>query len=167
MTRLAALLVALAVISCGKKRIEGEDPDARKLPLINLPWVGPERYAPSMLQGRVVLVHFTATWCLPCLTDLETLEAMQKKHGAEGFQVIAIGMDLEGKKVLEPFAYHYRLPFPVLVADDRFRRGETRFGVISALPAYVLYNREGEAIAAWAGPANAPQLDEAISDAVR
>lgn len=169
MTRVAALLVAsVALLSCGPKRAEPPaDPDVKKLPLLDLPWVGPERYEPSMLQGRVVLLHFTATWCFPCLSELPSLEALQKKYGARGFQVIAIGMDIEEKKVLEPFAYHYRMPFPILVADDRYRNGETRFGRIISLPAYALYGKDGVAVAAWQGPAPFDKLEEAVLSALR
>lgn len=164
----AALLFAVLLFSCSPKRTgPAPDPDVRKLPLIDLPAVGPERYAPSMLQDRVVLIHFTATWCFPCLSELPSLETLQKRHGERGLQVIAIGLDLEGRTVLEPFAYHYRMPFPILVADDRFRNGETRFGRIISLPAYALYGRDGVAIAAWQGPAPFDKLEDAVLSALK
>lgn len=164
----AVLLVALTAAACGPKRLASKsDPDVKRLPAIDLLWVGPERYEPSMLQDRVVLLHFTATWCFPCLSELPNLELLQKKYGPRGFQIIAIGLDIEEKKVLEPFAYHYRMPFPILVGDERYRNGETRFGRIVALPAYALYGRDGMAIAAWQGPAPLTALDEAIVRALK
>lgn len=137
------------------------------LPRIELPAVGPQKYEPEMLRGRVVLLQFMATWCFPCLSELPTLEMLQKKYGADGFQVISIGMDIEGAKVLEPFAYKYELPWPVLVATDDYREGRTRFGQIGILPANLLFARDGQLITAWPGLANEAELEALVKKALR
>ncbi|MFL5318018.1 MAG: TlpA disulfide reductase family protein [Myxococcaceae bacterium] len=147
--RRAAFGLLLLLAACRHGDQVADDPDANKLPRIELPAVGAQDYSPDMLNGRVVLVHFTATWCFPCLEELPTMAALQNKYGSRGFQVIAIGMDREGRKVLEPFAYHYDLPFPVLVADEQYRNGQSRFGVIKVLPTNILFARDGNAIAGW------------------
>ena len=59
-----------------------------------LPSVGPTPLEWNRLPGRVVMVSFFATWCFPCLAELPTLVALQKEHGPQGFQVVAVGMDL-------------------------------------------------------------------------
>lgn len=167
MRLLAMGLLLSCVCACRHGESVPDDPDANKLPRIELPAVGPEDYDPSQLANRVVLVHFTASYCFPCLTEIPSLQTLQKKYGERGFQVIAIGMDLEGKKVLEPFAYHYKMPFPVLVADDDYRNGRSRFGRIPVLPATFLFARDGAVIAAWGGPANLPDVEKAVEAALR
>ena len=121
----------------------------------------------SPLEGKVVLVKFLATWCFPCLSELAQVEALQQRYGNRGFTVVAVGMDREGTLVLRPFAEHYHLSFPVVVADERMRAGETPFGLVSSLPTTVLLARDGRVLAAWQGVAPPEPQDELIEKALK
>jgi hypothetical protein len=46
----------------------------------------------------------------------------------------AVGMDLEGPQVVRPFADQLGLRFPVLIADDALRNGQTAFAKVWLLP---------------------------------
>jgi thiol-disulfide isomerase/thioredoxin len=127
-----------------------------------LPSVGPTPYDFRRLSGKVVLVSFFATWCFPCLAEMPTLEALQKEYGAKGFQVVAVGMDLDEAKVLAPFADNYALRYPVLVSDESMRAGESAFGPIRALPSTVLLDKRGRAVAAWQGVEGHTEVAKAI-----
>jgi thiol-disulfide isomerase/thioredoxin len=103
------------------------------------------------LQGRVVLITFIATWCFPCLADLVTIKRLASLYGARGFSNVLVGMDLEGRRVLEPFAKEYQLDAPLLVADDRIRSGNSAFGAIRELPSRLLFGRDGALVVAFSG----------------
>lgn len=118
------------------------------------------------LEGKVVLVSFMSTWCAPCLMELPYLERLQEQHGPAGLAIVAIGMDLEGALVLRPFAAEYQLPYPLVVADERIRKGESPFGSISVLPTTFLLGRDGAVLAAFQGMAVQPELSKAIARAV-
>jgi len=118
------------------------------------------------LEGRVVLVTFMATWCAPCLMELPYLIRLQEQHAAEGFVVVAVGMDLDGDLVLGPFAREYQLPFPLVVADERLRKGDSPFGTINVLPTTFLLGRDGAVLAAFQGMATQPALSKAVAKAV-
>ena len=118
------------------------------------------------LEGRVVLVTFMATWCAPCLMELPYLVRLQEQHAKAGLVVVAVGMDLEGELVLRPFAREYDLPFPLLVADERIRGGDTPFGSITVLPTTFLLGRDGSVLAAFQGLASQPELSKAVAKAV-
>ena len=119
------------------------------------------------LQGKVVLVDFFATWCFPCIAELPLLERLQRENEAEGFTVVAVGMDLEGRRVLRPFAESYAPPYPVLIASDQLRAGASVFGPVSALPTYVLFDRQGKVLVAYQGVADPARLLQVVHDAVR
>ncbi len=129
---------------------------------LQLPSVGPAPYSGTRSRGQVLLVTFLATWCFPCIGQLSLLETEQKRHGARGLHILAVGMDLEGAEVLEPFAREYALPFPLLVADEAIRKGQTAFGPIPVLPASFLFGRDGRLITAFPGLLVADELDRLI-----
>jgi thiol-disulfide isomerase/thioredoxin len=45
-------------------------------------------------QGRVVLVNFWATWCVPCREEFPDLSRLQQNYGARGLQVLGVSTDL-------------------------------------------------------------------------
>lgn len=47
--------------------------------------------------GNVVLVNLWATWCTPCVAELPSLNALQKKLGKKKFKVVAVNLDRPSK----------------------------------------------------------------------
>jgi thiol-disulfide isomerase/thioredoxin len=137
------------------------------LPALELSPVGSTSYRAGDLQGRVVVVNFFATWCFPCLGQLALLQNMKKKYADRGLEVVAIGMDLEGWTVLEPFQHEYQLSFPILLPSPAVREGRTAFGQISSLPASFVFGRDGQLLSVFGGLPTADELDRLIANAVK
>lgn len=159
---LAAALLALACAGRGELRIQPSF-----LAALALPAAGNLTTSPAALRGRVVLVSFTATWCLPCLQELADLTDLHRRFEAEGFTLAMVGMDLEGALVLTPFAEYYALPFPLLVADEHLRSGRSAFGPISVLPTSFLIGKDGALLVQVAGSAPAREWERRIAEALR
>ena len=47
----------------------------------------------SELRGRVVVLNFWATWCIPCRAEIPALNAMQKAMDAEGLTIVGVAND--------------------------------------------------------------------------
>lgn len=70
-------------------------------------------------RGKVVLVNFWATWCVPCAAELPHLQRLYEAYGAQGFVVLAISMDgPESVAEVVPRARRYGLTFPVLLDEE-------------------------------------------------
>ena len=123
-------------------------------------------FEPWKLEGKVVLLTFIATWCFPCLTELVVVKRLERDHKDQGFANVLVGMDLEGKAVLEPFAEGYDLEVPLLVGDDRIRSGETVFGRIRELPSRILFARSGEIVVGFSGVAKYEDLERLVASEV-
>ena len=68
-----------------------------QLPMLDLHYVG----AAPLLENRLLLVDFWATWCEPCRTSIPALNALQAKFAEKGLTVI--GVTQESEKFVQPF----------------------------------------------------------------
>jgi cytochrome c biogenesis protein CcmG, thiol:disulfide interchange protein DsbE len=62
------------------------------------------------LRGRVVILTFWATWCVPCREELPLLSAYAQSHAAQGLTVLAFSLDAPEdlarvKQVARSFAF--------------------------------------------------------------
>ena len=46
--------------------------------------------------GKVVLIHYWATWCEPCKQDMETIKSLQAKYGKD-FYPVGVNLDNDPK----------------------------------------------------------------------
>lgn len=100
----------------------------------------------SAYRGRIVVLNFWATWCVPCKQEMPDLAAIQNEYAAFGVQVVGASADqlADRAKVLE-FIKQTKINFPVWVGattDDM-----KRFGVGPGLPATVVIGRDGKIVA--------------------
>ncbi|MET0401072.1 MAG: TlpA disulfide reductase family protein [Cystobacter sp.] len=165
--RVLGLALVLALGGCHRVDEALPGPSSPYLQALWLPAVGPSPWNWRALPGRVVVVSFFATWSFPSLAQLPTLQALQKEHGARGLQVLLVGLDLDGAHTLAPFAEEYALDFPVLVSDEALQQGRSAFGLIPALPATFLLDKEGRVAGAWKGMAWHAALSEAVDTLLR
>ena len=45
-------------------------------------------------RGKTVLLNLWATWCVPCREEMPALNALQKSSGNDGFEVVAVNIDV-------------------------------------------------------------------------
>jgi len=47
----------------------------------------------AAFKGKVVLIHYWATWCAPCRKEMPALDAFYKRNHDRGLEVLAISVD--------------------------------------------------------------------------
>jgi peroxiredoxin len=101
------------------------------------------------LRGRVVLLNFWATWCVPCREEMPAMERLHRRFKDQGFVVLAISIDAPGTSAIVPFARQLGLTYPIgLDAKKALAR---QYGV-RGLPASFLLDRTGAVVGRALGP---------------
>jgi len=93
------------------------------------------------LRGKVVLVHFWATFCIPCLEEMPVLESLSQEYGRQGLIILGIAGDRGKTEVVREFAEKTGVSFPVL--HDQDGRIRNQYEVV-ALPTTYLVGRDGK-----------------------
>ena len=109
-------------------------------------------------RGKLVLLNFWASWCVPCLEEMPRLSAWQRNYGAAGLQVIGVSMDDEAAPAKRLLAKQ-PVDYPIGLGDDKL--GE-RYGGILGLPQSFLIDRRGLILARYKGEADLSQMEATI-----
>lgn len=101
--------------------------------------------------GKVVLVNFWASWCIPCRTEMPSLGRLQQAMGGKDFTVVTISLDRAGYVRAAAFLDEIGVKnLPVFV--DPALRAARKLGV-AGLPVSLLLNRKGDETGRLTGPA--------------
>jgi peroxiredoxin len=66
-------------------------------------------------KGQVVLLNVWATWCLPCRTEMPSIQALYDRFGPRGLKVVAVSIDNPGTEAkIREFRDQYGLTFEIL-----------------------------------------------------
>lgn len=105
----------------------------------------------SQYRGKVVLVNFWATWCVPCVKEMPGLDRLAGRIGPERFTVLALSLDGPSRPKVAPFIESKGLK-RLEVRFDARRAAFTALGV-SVLPTSVLFDAEGREVGRLVGDA--------------
>jgi thiol-disulfide isomerase/thioredoxin len=67
---------------------------------------------PDTLKGKVIIVDFWASWCLPCAKSFPVLDDLQKKYG-DRLVILAVNVD-EKKNNMDKFLEKHPVSFTVV-----------------------------------------------------
>lgn len=97
--------------------------------------------------GKVVVVDFWASWCVPCRRSFPWLNAMHEKYADDGLVIIGVNVDAE-RDDADKFLAAY--PADFLIHFDTGGTLAQEFGV-EAMPSSFVIGRGGEIIARHLG----------------
>ncbi|HEX8635294.1 MAG TPA: TlpA disulfide reductase family protein [Pyrinomonadaceae bacterium] len=99
----------------------------------------------SALRGRIVVLNFWATYCVPCRKEMPDLARIQNNYAALGVQVVgATAEDAAARPQVMQFIKETKLNFPVWLGATT---GDMeRFGLAPVLPGTVIIGRDGRIV---------------------
>jgi len=101
-------LLAVLLLQC-RPSLQPGDP----APRFSLPGLDGRTVRLQDLEGKVVLLHFWATWCRPCLLELPELEGFFRKADPDRVALLAVCVDEISPADLRGFLDTWGLRLPV------------------------------------------------------
>ena len=93
------------------------------------------------LRGKVVIIDFWATWCLPCISEIPMFNDLNKQYKADGLELIAVSLDEQGAAIVKPFLKEHPTNYTQAIKDEKtaemFKVNE------SALPIALIVDKQG------------------------
>lgn len=101
-----------------------------------------ERYA-----GKVVVLDFWASWCVPCRRSFPWLNAMHAEYSDKGLVIVGVNLDME-RADAERFLEEYPADFAIMY--DENQELARQFEIVAMPSSYVL-GRDGKVVARHLG----------------
>ncbi|MDT8376551.1 MAG: TlpA disulfide reductase family protein [Mariprofundaceae bacterium] len=143
-----ALDRALADFGVIKPRVSIPAPD------FSLAGLDGKRLSLSSTRGKIVLLHFWATWCVPCRKEMPLLYELEKEFADQDFALMYVNVDRGNRAAVEKFLLGIGQYFHTLLDPG----GEVRNTYeVRALPTSYIIGRDGKIIGKiigerdWAG----------------
>jgi thiol-disulfide isomerase/thioredoxin len=108
-------------------------------PPVNLPVLNTKDSKNNENGNEVKLVHFWASWCVPCREEFPALQRLHEDYNEKGLSILAVAAD--NKKAITEYMDQQKIALPVVI--DQY--GEAMFDYrVKALPSSYLVDREGK-----------------------
>ncbi len=120
----------------------------------------------STLKGKLVLVHFWATWCPPCREELPFLAKLNGQMTDKPFRLLAISIDKEGNGAVQKLFGQLGITLPVLL--DPTSEVAKQYG-ITGVPETFIVSPSGIILKKIVGSLdwNSPEVISFLNDAMK
>lgn len=143
MRSILPVLALLCMVTVGRAQVANiADPRLQ----IELPTVKGDKISLSSLKGKVILLDFWASWCMPCRSANRKLVKLYDKYRTKGFEIYSVSLDDEKadweKAIRQDKISWLQVNEPTVWGAESARRWN-----ISALPTTFLINKKGDVVA--------------------
>jgi len=114
--------------------------------------------SPASWRGRVAVVNFWATWCLPCRKELPALAALQRKYPTE---LVVVGVLQDGASPEFARSFSRRLGVNYSIVQSRTEI-ERAFAEVMALPTTYIVDRDGQVVATHVGEIDPVRVEREV-----
>ncbi|MBI4341920.1 MAG: TlpA family protein disulfide reductase [Candidatus Omnitrophica bacterium] len=112
-------------------------------------------------QGEATLVHFWASWCPHCRSDVPLMKDLFARYQGKGLRIVTVSLDQDVSKLAQ-FMKDQQLPYPVVAAyQDPASPNATLPELYEAqgVPAYYLIDANGVVAKTFSGSVTEGNMD--------
>lgn len=149
------ILAMMAATALAQPALAKDPKVGEPAPKLEMTLVDGSKVKLADLRGQVVIINFWATWCVPCRTELPTLDAFYALRKNSGLRVFAVTTEdsLPLFQLKKLFAAMRMSPI---------RRLNGPFRDLGALPTNYVIDREGRVRYAKAGAFDIDDLNKIV-----
>lgn len=101
------------------------------------------RFADYVEKGKVTLLDFWASWCVPCIQESKELKELYAEYHDRGFNIVSVSLDTARARWLAAIERH-ALPWTHLSSVKGFKDPGAIEYAVSAIPFVVLIDQNGQ-----------------------
>jgi cytochrome c biogenesis protein CcmG/thiol:disulfide interchange protein DsbE len=117
------------------------------------------------LRGRVVVVNFWASWCVPCRQEMPALEQASQGYAEAGRPVTVIGVDSsDNRSEAAKFLAEVGATYPTVYDQQGLRGGVAASWSVTALPQTWFVARDGSRAGRIAGRLTVDDLRSKVDE---
>jgi len=114
----------------------------------------------SDFKGKVILLDFWATWCVPCKQEIPGFIELQKKYGDRGLQIIGLSVD-DSMNMAKTYATQMKMNYPILLAEGKEDILKA-YDPIPSIPVSIIIDRGGRIASRHLGIASMDVFEKEI-----
>lgn len=118
----------------------------QKAPNFSTQTIYEENISLSELHGQYILLDFWATWCSPCLPEIQYLKTLWNQYGGANLKIIGISLDRK-KSDLTEYMDEKEIDWPHILENGDFEGKITKMYNVVGIPRTYLINPEGIIVA--------------------
>jgi thiol-disulfide isomerase/thioredoxin len=115
----------------------------------------------SEFKGKVIILDFWATWCVPCKAEIPGFIDLKKKYGAQGLEIIGLSVD-DSLSTAKKYATEMKMNYPVLLAEGKEDILKA-YDPIPSIPVSIIIDRKGNIVARHLGIATMDVFEKEIA----
>ncbi len=113
----------------------------------------------SDFNGKVVLINFWGTWCVPCLQEIPELVQLSHQFTAQQMNVVGIAVESGTPQTIRTFIAKQGMNYPIFMSELNVVKAQ--FQVVG-FPTSLLIDRQGGIRKRYFGPQTVEQLTQDI-----
>jgi peroxiredoxin len=138
-----AMLLGITISASGCFSSASEnDPNMaslREISRTEFPTVQGSQESLADYRGKIVLLHFFASWCSECIAEVPTLRNLHNAFKGSAFQIVGVAVD-DDPFDAQSFVRQFGVPFPVILDTQ----GELKsYFSVKDLPVTLFLDRKG------------------------
>ena len=113
-------------------------------------------------NGKVVIVDFWATWCVPCIKEIPGFNQLKKEYESKGLAILGVATDEEGAERVKPFLAQHKMDYAIGLGGPDVKK---KFGLDSddaALPVTLVFDRNGKQVKKFIGLTAESEIESAV-----
>ena len=119
----------------------------------------------KQLNGKVVLINFFATWCQPCIEEIETFNKLQEKYRDDFLIISVLFKDSKTKEELKNFIKKHTINFIVTLGKGNDILAK-ELDNVQMIPESFLYSPDGFLLEKFVGEVEEEKLENYIKQSM-